>query len=206
MKDTFEQNDLKGVQAPKLCYTAGGMLIHEGKVLLVKHKKLGIWLNPGGHIDEGELPHEAAEREFFEETGVKVQAVDVFSLPGSKNGAKKNFSVVEAVKKIDVNAVGFMPNPMTTNVHWVNKESYKIRLESDNPDKRFPTKIWKRGCEQHVGFFYMLKPVEGVEFYQNEAETDGIAWFGPEEIDGLETTDNVKKEVKLGFALMKVEN
>jgi len=61
---------------PKICYTAAGILIHADKVLLVKHKKLGIWLNPGGHIEAGELPHQAAEREFFEETGVKVQAVD----------------------------------------------------------------------------------------------------------------------------------
>ncbi len=211
MQDNFEQNLLKGVKSPKLCYTAGGMLIYEGKVLLVKHKKLGIWLNPGGHIDEGELPHEAAQREFFEETGVKVVAVDALSLPG----AGKNFSLLKknVVAKGDTyekNAFpydqnfGFQPNPMTTNLHWVNEESYELRLKSDTPEKRFPTKTWKRGCEQHVGFFYMLKPVSGVEFYKNEEETDGIAWFGLDEIEDLETRDNIRSEIKLGFALMGV--
>lgn len=202
MKDNFEQNQLKGVNAPKLCYTAGGMLIHEGKALLVKHKKLGIWLNPGGHIDEGELPHEAAQREFFEETGVKVRAVDVMCLPGMK----KNFSVISNDTKSlqNVTSVGFQPNPMTTNLHWVNEESYKLRLKSDNPDRRYPTKTWKRGCEQHLGFFYMLEAVDGVDFYQNEEETDGIAWFGPEEIDELETRENIRKELRLGFSLMNI--
>lgn len=192
MNDNFEQNLLKGVQTPKLCYTAGGILIHKGKVLLVKHKKLGIWLNPGGHIDEGELPHEAAEREFLEETGIRVKA---FDLTGNESNANST-----GVRE------GFQPNPITTNVHWVNEESYNLRLKSVTPEKRFPTKTWKRGCEQHVGFFYLLKPVAGVEFFQNEEETDGIAWFGLHELDALETHENVRYEIKLGFSLLGVES
>ena len=39
-------------------------------VVLVKHRRLGIWLQPGGHVDAGELPHAAALRELEEETGV----------------------------------------------------------------------------------------------------------------------------------------
>lgn len=211
MKDNFEQNNLKGFKVPKLCYTAGGMLINEGKVLLIKHKKLGIWLNPGGHIDEGELPHQAAEREFFEETGVKVRAIDALALPG----INKNFSQLKNGKRPDIKigddafpndeSLGFQPNPITTNLHWVNEESYDLRLKSDNKDKRFPTKTWKRGCEQHVGFFYMLQAIDGVDFYQNEEETDGIAWFGHEEIDDIDTRDNIRNEIKLGFSLLKTE-
>ena len=34
------------------------------------HKTLGIWLQPGGHIDAGEAPWEAAVRETEEETGL----------------------------------------------------------------------------------------------------------------------------------------
>lgn len=171
---------------PKLCYTAGGMLIHDGKVLLVKHKKLGIWLNPGGHIDEDELPHQAAEREFWEETGVKVRAVDPYrdSLVGKGSDSE------------------FFPNPISTNVHWVNRESYDLRMQSDDPTKRVPTAKWKRGCEQHVGFFYLLEAVDGVEFEQNVEETDGIAWFTPNEVVDLETTEDIKNEILLGFRLL----
>ncbi len=37
------------------------------KVFLEAHKKSGLWLAPGGHIDPGETPGEAAEREMEEE-------------------------------------------------------------------------------------------------------------------------------------------
>jgi 8-oxo-dGTP pyrophosphatase MutT (NUDIX family) len=38
--------------------------------VLHRHKTLGFWLQPGGHIDEGEAPWEAAVRETTEETGL----------------------------------------------------------------------------------------------------------------------------------------
>ncbi len=43
-----------------------------GRVLLHKHKRLGIWLQPGGHIDPGESCEEAAIREVTEETGLRT--------------------------------------------------------------------------------------------------------------------------------------
>lgn len=45
------------------------------QILLVYHPKIGKWLPPGGHIEENELPHEAACRECFEETGIEVEAL-----------------------------------------------------------------------------------------------------------------------------------
>ena len=41
-------------------------------VVLIKHKRLGIWLQPGGHVDDGEAPWDGARREAYEETGLKV--------------------------------------------------------------------------------------------------------------------------------------
>ena len=47
----------------------------EHKMLIVKqhHKEKDIWLVPGGGIEDGESSFEAAEREVFEETGIKVK-------------------------------------------------------------------------------------------------------------------------------------
>ena len=54
-------------------FTASTYIVDENKVLLLKHRKLGAWLQPGGHIEENELPHETAFREALEETGIKVE-------------------------------------------------------------------------------------------------------------------------------------
>ena len=43
------------------------------KVFIGHHKKSGLWLFNGGHIDEGETPEEALEREMGEEWGLKVK-------------------------------------------------------------------------------------------------------------------------------------
>ena len=42
-------------------------------VVLHLHKRLGMWLQPGGHVDAGETCAEAALREAVEETGLPVR-------------------------------------------------------------------------------------------------------------------------------------
>ncbi len=57
-----------------LCVTV--FVINEDKkLLMIKHKKLGKWCPPGGKVDNNETPDEAAIRECFEETGVKINLV-----------------------------------------------------------------------------------------------------------------------------------
>ena len=53
-------------------FTATTFVVHHDKVLLHQHKKLGIWLPAGGHIDRDELPEQAAVREVKEETGLEI--------------------------------------------------------------------------------------------------------------------------------------
>ena len=57
-------------------FTATTFVVHEGRTLLLHHRKLGIWVPPGGHIDPHELPDEAAVREVREETGLEVRLTD----------------------------------------------------------------------------------------------------------------------------------
>jgi 8-oxo-dGTP pyrophosphatase MutT (NUDIX family) len=56
-------------------FTVAVFVVRDGKVLLHWHRKLGMWLPPGGHIERDELPDEAAAREVLEETGVEVELV-----------------------------------------------------------------------------------------------------------------------------------
>ena len=52
--------------------TASGIVVGERGVLLHRHRRLGIWVQPGGHIDIGETPWQAAWRETTEETGLDI--------------------------------------------------------------------------------------------------------------------------------------
>lgn len=56
-------------------FTVAVFVVRDGRVLLHWHRKLGMWLPPGGHIERDELPDEAAVREVLEETGVEVDLV-----------------------------------------------------------------------------------------------------------------------------------
>lgn len=57
----------------KVCFTSEVFIVHEGRVLLRRHRKYGsIWLSVGGHIDPGEDPTQAAVREVREEVGLDV--------------------------------------------------------------------------------------------------------------------------------------
>lgn len=57
-------------------WAATTFIVHEGRTLLLLHRKLGKWLPPGGHIDPHELPDVAALREVEEETGLQVALLD----------------------------------------------------------------------------------------------------------------------------------
>ncbi len=53
--------------------TGSGVVLGRRGVLLLRHRRLGIWVQPGGHLDPGETPWAAACRETEEETGLTVR-------------------------------------------------------------------------------------------------------------------------------------
>lgn len=53
--------------------TASAIVTGSRGVVLHLHRRLGIWVQPGGHIDAGEAPWDAALRETTEETGLAVR-------------------------------------------------------------------------------------------------------------------------------------
>jgi 8-oxo-dGTP pyrophosphatase MutT (NUDIX family) len=56
-------------------FVATAYVVHAGRLLLIKHRKLGKWLPIGGHLEENESPDEAVLREVREETGLDAEIV-----------------------------------------------------------------------------------------------------------------------------------
>jgi len=45
----------------------------EGKLLMIKNKKDGLWRFPGGNVEAGESYHQGIIRELAEETGITCE-------------------------------------------------------------------------------------------------------------------------------------
>lgn len=64
-------------------------IVNKNRVILVHHKKEGKWLAPGGHVEQNETPDEAAIREVYEETGLKIDLASSLPKASFVNGDHK---------------------------------------------------------------------------------------------------------------------
>lgn len=62
-------------------FTVAVFVVQRNRVLLHLHRKLQLWLPPGGHIEVNELPDDAAVREVLEEAGITVRLVGAGDSP-----------------------------------------------------------------------------------------------------------------------------
>lgn len=73
--DTLDHPFSEGANPVHVTGSAIVVTEDRSRVLLHQHKRLGLWLQPGGHIDDGELPWEGSLREVIEETGLPATLV-----------------------------------------------------------------------------------------------------------------------------------
>ena len=64
-------------------FTSTGFVVQDGATLLHWHGKLGMWLPPGGHVEENEDPVQAVLREVEEETGIVVEVLATGGVDGA---------------------------------------------------------------------------------------------------------------------------
>lgn len=70
------------------------LLIHDGKVLLVKHTYQPGWYTIGGGVDKGETPRQAMERELKEEAGATITSpLELFSVYYSQNEKRDDYVI-----------------------------------------------------------------------------------------------------------------
>lgn len=80
--------------------TGSAFVVSSRGVILHRHRKLGIWVQPGGHVDSGETPAKAALRESREETGLTVRLAHPVALvhvdvhPGPRGHTHYDFRYV----------------------------------------------------------------------------------------------------------------
>lgn len=85
-------------ERPRLAF---GLLVRDGRVLLghrhpARSLYPDVWDLPGGHIEPGETPEEALQREVREEVGVEVTRFVELEFPDLFPAAETHVFVVEA--------------------------------------------------------------------------------------------------------------
>lgn len=84
-----------------------------GRWVLCKKKGRDSWECPGGHIDKGEQPEQAARRELWEETGALECDIKPIGYYGTKGRGGIMENVEEVFGKIyyaDIKVIGKLPN------------------------------------------------------------------------------------------------
>ena len=83
-------------------FTVAVFVVHAGHVLLHPHRKVGLWLPPGGHVEPHELPDDAALRETREETGLDVRIVGAPGIDHAAPGSPRQLVRPEGVQVEDI--------------------------------------------------------------------------------------------------------
>ncbi len=125
--------------------TAGGVVYRHRdgdnktiEILLIQDSK-GRWTIPKGHIEEGESPREAAEREIREETG--LQKMTVLDWLGKINFRyRRNNSLVLMTTEIFLiralgNTEGVQPEKWMNGLAWMSTQDALDKIEYEDIGK-----------------------------------------------------------------------
>lgn len=124
--------------------TASGFVVHPGldALVLIEHRKLGMWLQPGGHVDSEDIDIRlAAEREVSEETGltnlVSLGLVDVDVHVFPERGDQPRHLHLDVRHGFLATDDGLVVSTESTGVKWVRfAEVMKMHESLARPARR----------------------------------------------------------------------
>ncbi|MGD0853796.1 MAG: NUDIX domain-containing protein [Acidimicrobiales bacterium] len=111
--------------------TASVFVISSRGVVLHRHRVLGIWIQPGGHVEASESPESAALRETLEETGLIARHLDPVELfqvdvhPGPKGHTHYDLRYVVVAPPLDPTP----PANESPEVEWFDFDAAAERCE-----------------------------------------------------------------------------
>lgn len=85
---------------------------NEPRVMIHKHKKMGVWLQFGGHVELNENPWQALEHELIEETGYEIDQLELLEIarpPQAENSVSH-------------------PLPFSLNTHAIGSDHFHIDI------------------------------------------------------------------------------
>lgn len=117
-------------------FTTSAFIMHpnEPKILLLKHEKIGKWLQPGGHIELHENQIQALKHELEEETGLKPSDYTIIEPSESPKPTGVNTSNVVLPLPFYINEHfwdGVGPHKHIDLCYLVKSHTEKL---TDNPD------------------------------------------------------------------------
>jgi 8-oxo-dGTP pyrophosphatase MutT (NUDIX family) len=113
--------------------TASAFVVSSRGLILHRHRRLDKWLQPGGHVDEGEGPEAAALRETLEETGLVARHVDPVELfhvdvhPGPRGHTHYDLRYVVTSEPLEPRP----PRGESPDVFWFDFDAARERAEPD---------------------------------------------------------------------------
>ena len=110
-----QQGDLTFLRA------AGGLVLRDGKVLLVHRPKYDDWSFPKGKCDEGESDEACALREVAEETGLRCELLEEIGETNYRD-AKGRPKVVRYWRMCPVDGE-FAPHDEVDQIRWETPET-----------------------------------------------------------------------------------
>lgn len=115
----------------KIDFTVAIFVVHEGRVLVVHHRKLDKWLPLGGHVELDEDPEQAAYREAKEECGLEIELIGErppTTGPGTKALVRPRFLDIHRVSSTHEHiGIIYLARPKSGKVTLAAGEHHDIR-------------------------------------------------------------------------------
>lgn len=123
--DTLERVFLPDVtERGPLATADAAMFDRAGRLLLTRRADCGQWCMPGGVADVGETPSQAAVRETWEETGLRVRATELYGIYDNRLiSDTPNIQTYCTVFRAEVVAGEPVVTSETIDVGWFDAES-----------------------------------------------------------------------------------